>query len=85
MATITIRNLDDDTKARLRVDAAKHGRSMEEHARVLLAAAVAEPERHGGLGTWINSLVVHAGAGDDLDAHVPARSGEADRIIDLDR
>ncbi|MGO9321156.1 MAG: FitA-like ribbon-helix-helix domain-containing protein [Solirubrobacteraceae bacterium] len=28
MATLTIRGLDDDTKARLRVSAARHGRSM---------------------------------------------------------
>lgn len=42
MASITIRNLDEHTKARLRVRAAKHGRSMEEEARVLLRAAVEE-------------------------------------------
>lgn len=43
MATLTIRNLDEDTKARLRVRAARHGRSMEEEARTLLAAAVRTP------------------------------------------
>ena len=43
MATLTIRNLDEDTKARLRVRAARHGRSMEEEARTLLAAAVRAP------------------------------------------
>ena len=30
VASITIRNLDDDVKTRLRVRAAEHGRSMEE-------------------------------------------------------
>jgi hypothetical protein len=30
MATMTIRNLDDDLKARLRLRAARHGQSMEE-------------------------------------------------------
>ena len=40
MATITIRNLDEKTKARLRVRAAQHGRSMEEEARTLLRAAL---------------------------------------------
>ena len=30
MASITIRNLDDDLKLRLRIRAAEHGRSMEE-------------------------------------------------------
>ena len=33
MASITIRNLDDDVKARLRVRAAGRGHSMEEEAR----------------------------------------------------
>ena len=40
MASITIRRLDDKTKARLRVRAAQHGRSMEEEARTLLRVAL---------------------------------------------
>jgi antitoxin FitA len=40
MAGITIRNLDDDLKARLRVRAAQQGHSMEEKARVLLRQAL---------------------------------------------
>ena len=36
MATLTIRQLDERTKARLRVRAAHHGRSMEEEAREIL-------------------------------------------------
>lgn len=40
MASITIRNLDDSTKQRLRVRAAKHGRSMEEEARDILRKVV---------------------------------------------
>ena len=45
MASITIRNLDDETKARLRLRAARHQRSMEEEARTVLrqALAVADP------------------------------------------
>ena len=42
MASITIRNLDDDVKTRLRVRAAEHHRSMEEEARVLLREAVSD-------------------------------------------
>lgn len=38
MASITIRNLDDDVKEALRRQAAAHGRSMEEEVRVLLAS-----------------------------------------------
>ena len=40
MATLTIRQLDDRTKARLRVRAAHHGRSMEEEAREILRSAL---------------------------------------------
>jgi plasmid stability protein len=42
MATLTIRNLDQRTKGRLRVRAARHGRSMEEEARRLLSSALSE-------------------------------------------
>ncbi len=40
MATLTIRQLDERTKARLRVCAAHHGRSMEEEAREILRATL---------------------------------------------
>ncbi|ODT91678.1 MAG: plasmid stabilization protein [Rhodanobacter sp. SCN 67-45] len=40
MATMTIRNLDDELKARLRVRAAQHGKSMEEEARSILRDAL---------------------------------------------
>ncbi|MBS1855474.1 MAG: plasmid stabilization protein [Acidobacteria bacterium] len=38
MASITIRRLDDAVKAKLRLRAARHGRSMEEEAREILRA-----------------------------------------------
>lgn len=41
MASITIRNLDDGVKARLRIFAAQQGRSMEDAAREILRAALA--------------------------------------------
>jgi antitoxin FitA len=40
MASITIRNLDDETKERLRVRAAYRRRSMEEEARNILREAL---------------------------------------------
>lgn len=40
MASITIRNLDEEVKARLRVRAAGRGHSMEEEARQILREAV---------------------------------------------
>jgi antitoxin FitA len=42
MASITIRNLDERTKERLRVRAAQQGRSMEDEARNILRTAVAK-------------------------------------------
>lgn len=42
MASITIRNLDDRTKSRLRVRAAHNSRSMEDEARIILRNALAE-------------------------------------------
>ncbi len=56
MASITIRNLDDETKRRLRIRAAEHGRSMEEEARDLLNKAMMLPRRGDKLGTAIHSL-----------------------------
>ena len=44
MASITIRNLDAHTKARLRVRAAHRQRSMEEEARIILRTVLAEDE-----------------------------------------
>ncbi len=47
MASITVRNLEDSVKARLRMRAAERGHSMEEEARIILRDAVrprTEPE-----------------------------------------
>lgn len=44
MASITIRNLDDDVRTRLRVRAAEHSRSMEEEVRIILRDAVSTAE-----------------------------------------
>ncbi len=57
MASITVRNLDDGLKRRLRVRAAEHERSMEQEARDILRVALDEdaaPPRN--LGTAIREL-----------------------------
>ena len=43
MGTLTIRNLEDPLKSRLRLRAAARNRSMEEEARQILRAALLEP------------------------------------------
>jgi plasmid stability protein len=45
VASITIRNLDEHLKSRLRVRAARRGHSMEEEAREILRAALASDRR----------------------------------------
>ena len=42
MASITIRRLEETTKKRLRIRAARNGRSMEEEARQILKVALSE-------------------------------------------
>jgi len=44
MASITIRDLDDETKERLRQRAAMHQNSMEEEARQILREAMARDD-----------------------------------------
>ncbi len=44
MASITIRKLDEQTKSRLSLRAAHHNRSMEDEARMILRAALAEEQ-----------------------------------------
>jgi plasmid stability protein len=56
VAQLLVRNLDDDVKARLRVLAAEHGRSMEEEVRAILREAVDAQRLKTGLGTEIAAL-----------------------------
>ena len=56
MASITIRNLDESLKSRLRVQAAVHGRSMEDEARNILRSALnREPARQANLAASIRA------------------------------
>ena len=71
MASITIRNLDDQVKAGLRMRAAGNGRSMEEEARIILRQAVQQdglPEK--GLGTALYELFRPLGG---VDLELPPR------------
>ncbi len=63
MATLTIRNLDEAVKTRLRVAAATHGQSMEEEARQILAASLGEQSIEEPLGTML--VRVFGGLGGD--------------------
>lgn len=73
MASITIRNLDDGLKRRLRIRAAEHGRSMEE-AREILRQAIGKPAGPENLGEAIHRRFAALGGVDlDLPPREPMR------------
>ena len=74
MASITIRNLDDGVKTRLRIRAAEHGRSMEEEARVILRDAVGAETRADNLANAIRARFAPFGGVElDLPPRQPIR------------
>lgn len=74
MVSITIRNLDDSLKRRLRIRAAEHGRSMEEEARDILRLALGEPAPPADLAAAIRArMAVFGGADIDLPSREPIR------------
>lgn len=73
MASITIRNLDDELKAQLRVVAASHGRSMEEEARVIIRQALSRMSSKGGLGSRIHKRFAASGG---VDLELPERQSK---------
>ena len=64
MATLTIRDVDDELRARLRVRAAEHGRSMEAEVRAILQAALTAPPAPARLGSRIHQRFATVGADD---------------------
>ena len=73
MASITIRNLDDDVKTRLRVRAADNGRSMEEEARLILRDAVGRKPGPRNLAAAIRARIEPLGGVDlELPPRMPA-------------
>ena len=57
MASLSVRKIDDETIAHLRVRAARHGVSMEEEVRRILKKAVSTPDRLGDLAVRLFSPV----------------------------
>jgi plasmid stability protein len=75
MATLTIRNLEDSTKAQLRLQAARHGRSMEEEARAILRQAVGGSQPQPpleGVGSRIQAHFARLGG---VELELPERAG----------
>jgi plasmid stability protein len=71
MASITIRRLPENTKRRLRIRAARNGRSMEQEARELLQIALTQPDpQPDNLGEAIRQLFAPFGG---VDLKIPKR------------
>ncbi len=71
MAALSIRDLDDSVKDKLRLRAARHGRSMEAEIRAILTTAVAEDAPRADLFGALTERFQRLG-GVDLD--IPARN-----------
>jgi antitoxin FitA len=71
MASITIRDIDERLKARLRVQAAHHGHSMEEEAREILRTALSTGRsRQGSLVDSIRARIEPLGG---VELEIPPR------------
>ena len=73
MATLTIRNLDNQTKQKLRQIAAARGHSMEEEVRRILDRAVQQAEEKGLGSRIVEQFAAIGGVELELPARSPAR------------
>jgi len=75
MALLTIRDLDESVKSELRIQAARHGCSMEEEARRILRKALltqSTPEK--GVGSRLHQRFAALNDG-GAELELPRRSG----------
>jgi antitoxin FitA len=71
MDSITIRQLEESTKRKLRIRAARHGRSMEQEAREILKSALIHAEKPPkDLGKAIRDIFAPLGG---VDLQIPPR------------
>ncbi len=71
MGSITIRNLEDGLKRKLRIRAARHGRSMEDEARQILRVALAG--RAGGATNLFAAIRRRIAPSGGVDLEIPRR------------
>ena len=79
MAAISVRNLDDRVKERLRIRAAHHGRSMESEIRAIIEEAVRESDDADGLFQTMLDRFSQIGG---VELELPPRANPA-RAADL--
>jgi antitoxin FitA len=80
ISTLTIRGLDPEVHARLRIEAARHGRSMEAEVRAILQERLVPRHSERGLGSSIHERFAELGG----QLQVPARGSEPPRAAVLD-
>ncbi len=71
MADVSIRNLNDQVREKLRTRAAGHGRSMEAEMRAILEEAVTDPQPASNLLDVIFGRFQELGG---VDLEMPSRS-----------
>ncbi|HET9898446.1 MAG TPA: Arc family DNA-binding protein [Streptosporangiaceae bacterium] len=71
VVAVSIRGLDDRVKERIRLRAARHGRSMEAEMRAILTDAVSEPGEDRGL---FGALLERFGTLGGVELEIPARA-----------
>jgi hypothetical protein len=82
MAVLTIRNLPDEVRDRLRLRAARAGTSMEAEVRAILVRASSEPpetESSESVQDWVESLYAGNPPGDAVGDLIRERREEAVR------
>ncbi|HLW71001.1 MAG TPA: hypothetical protein VKS22_10295 [Candidatus Binataceae bacterium] len=70
MSSITIRNLEDSVKSKLRLRAARHGRSMEEEVRHILRTTLAAKPSSADLFEAIRRRISPTGG---VELQIPER------------
>ncbi|WP_406068025.1 FitA-like ribbon-helix-helix domain-containing protein [Micromonospora sp. NBC_01638] len=71
MAALSIRDLDDGVKEKIRIRAARHGRSMEAEVRAILTSAVADESPQTDLFSALTERFTQLGG---IDLNLPARA-----------
>jgi plasmid stability protein len=81
MTSITVRNLSEETKSRLRRQAAASGRSLEAYVRTLLDQAAGAPDP-APAARFPHDLIALVEAGEDIEPLI-AGGDDHQRPVDL--
>ena len=80
MATLTIRNVDEKIKSKLREKAARNGISMEEQVRRILIEEFAPEKKKQGFATYVREKMAELGI-EGAELEIPPREIESSRPI----